>query len=384
MSLFLFKTLYTPCRTITDAAILASDGKIAFAGERSAAKPAQNQDIHDFGDCVAVPGFFDLHFHGAAGCDVMRGTARELEAMERFLARHGTTSYLPTTVTAPVDPTLSALEQLANAIERNNNEAGRARPLGIHLEGPFLSHAKRGVHAAENLIPPTIAVFEKFWQAARGHVRMMTIAPELDGAEEVIAEATKRGVCISIGHSNASRDEAQRGIKAGARHATHTFNAMRALDHREPGILGEVLTNNQISADVIADGIHVHPSVIDLLVRAKGIENVVLITDALSAAGMPDGHYRLGTMEFELKNGRCERNGNLAGSVLTLDKAVRNLMEFAHVDLKSAAGAASTNPAKSAGVRGKGVIEPGADADFVVLTPTGEVRATVIGGTLVQ
>jgi N-acetylglucosamine-6-phosphate deacetylase len=255
--------------------------------------------------------------------------------------------------------------------------------LGIHLEGPFLSHAKRGVHPTVDLVEPSVAAFDKLWQAARGHVRMITIAPELNGAEEVIAEASKRGVCVSIGHSDATLEQARCGVKAGARHATHTFNAMRPLDHRAPGILGEVLTNNRLSADVIADGIHVDPTVVDLLFRAKGIENLVLITDAISATGMPDGRYQLGTLEVELKDGRCTRDGNLAGSALTMDRAVRNVMKFARLDLQQAVRAASMNPAKVVGIE-KGTIESGADADFVVLTPTGEVRATVVRGVVVQ
>jgi N-acetylglucosamine-6-phosphate deacetylase len=159
---------------------------------------------------------------------------------------------------------------------------------------------------------------------------------------------------------------------------------MRPLDHKDPGILGEVLTNNGMTADVIADGIHVHPEAVDLLVRAKGIENVALITDALSATGMPDGKYVLGTMEVEVKDRRCLHNGTLAGSVLTLDQAVRNVMEFAHLDLQQAVRAATLNPAKAAGILGKGTIDPGADADFVVLTAKGEVKATVIAGEVVQ
>jgi N-acetylglucosamine-6-phosphate deacetylase len=351
---------------------------------RDGSEAPRNKDVTDFGDCAIVPGFFDIHIHGGANCDVMRGTADEMKRFESFLARHGVTSYLPTTVTASQDATLSALERLAAAIEAaEKGGGGRARPLGIHLEGPFLSHSKRGVHPPGDLISPTIGAFDKLWQAARGHVRMITIAPELNGADEVIAEATKRGVCVSIGHSNADMEQARRGIKAGARHATHTFNAMRPLDHREPGILGEVLTNNQLSADVIADGIHVDCAVVDLLFRAKGIENFVLITDAISATGMPDGRYMLGTLEVELKDGRCLRDGNLAGSALTMDRAVRNVMKFAGLNLQQAVRAASMNPAKAVGIK-KGTIEPGADADFVVLTPTGEVRATVVKGVVVQ
>jgi N-acetylglucosamine-6-phosphate deacetylase len=240
------------------------------------------------------------------------------------------------------------------------------------------------VHPPEDLVPPSVGLFEKLWQASRGKVRMMTIAPELECAEEVIAEATKRGVCVSIGHSDADLDQARRGIKAGARHATHTFNAMRALDHRDPGILGEVLTNREVSADVIADGIHVDPRIVDLLYRAKGADNFVLITDAISATGMPEGRYRLGPLEVEVKDGRCLHGGNLAGSVLTMDRAVRNAMKFAGLKLEQAVRAASTNPARVAGMPKKGVIEAGADADFVVLTADGEVRATVVAGELVQ
>jgi N-acetylglucosamine-6-phosphate deacetylase len=384
MTVFTSKTLYTPLRKINHPLVSVDNGAIMEIASGSDSEAAPNKALIDFGDCVIVPGYFDIHIHGGVNCDVMRGSTDEMKNFEIFLARHGVTSYFPTTVTASQDATLSALERLANWIEATEKAgAGRARPLGIHLEGPFLSHARRGVHPPVDLVEPSVTAFDKLWHAARGHVRMLTIAPELNGAEEVIAEAAKLGVCVSIGHSDATLEQARRGVKAGARHATHTFNAMRPLDHRGPGILGEVLTNNQLTADVIADGIHVDPTVIDLLFRAKGIENFVLITDAISATGMPDGRYQLGTLEVELKDGRCTRDGNLAGSALTMDRAVRNVMKFAGLDLQQAARAASLNPAKAVGIK-KGTIEPGADADFVVLTPTGEVRATVVKGVVVQ
>jgi len=385
MIAFTSKVLYTPLRRIDNAVVSVENGAVLSVTSRNEAQAPPTKAVTDFGDCAIVPGFFDVHIHGGVNCDVMRGTADEMERMETFLARHGVTSYFPTTVTASLEVTLSALERLAGAIEgAEKNGSGRARPLGIHLEGPFLSHAKRGVHPPADLMSPTVDAFDKFWQAARGHVRMMTIAPELDGATEVIGEASRRGVCISLGHSDSDLEQTRRGVNAGGRHATHTFNAMRPLDHRAPGILGEVLTNKQLSADVIADGIHVDPIVVDLLFRAKGIENFVLITDAISATGMPDGRYELGTLEVELKDGRCVRDGNLAGSALTMDRAVRNVMKFAGLDLQQAVRAASMNPAKVAGMPKKGTIEPGTDADFVVLTPAGEVRATVVKGVLVQ
>jgi N-acetylglucosamine-6-phosphate deacetylase len=314
----------------------------------------------------------------------MGGSPADLKRFEKFLAQHGVTNYYPTTVTAALDVTLSALERLADAIETKDAGQGRARALGIHLEGPFLSHKRRGMHPPEDLLPPRVSTFDKLWQASRGHVRHMTVAPELDGAEELISEATKRGVCISIGHSDAELEQARRGVRAGARHATHTFNAMRPLDHRDPGILGEVLTNDQLTAEVIADGIHVEPEVVDLVFRAKGAENMVLVTDAISATGMPEGKYLLGTVEVEVKDGRCMRDGKLAGSVLTMDRAVRNLMKFAKLDLETAVRCATRNPARTARLPKKGVLEVGADADFVVLSPNGEVRATVVGGVVVE
>jgi N-acetylglucosamine-6-phosphate deacetylase len=384
MSTFTSRLLYTPLRKIEDAVVTAEDGVIVNVAPRSNSETASNQHVINFGDCVLAPGLFDVHIHGGANCDVMRSSAEELKLFERFLAGHGVTGYFPTTVSAPLDITLTALERLADAIDGADAGGGRARPLGIHLEGPFLSHVRRGVHPPEDLLPPRLSTFDKFWQAARGHVRMMTIAPELEGAEEVIAEATKRGVSISIGHSDADLESARRGVRAGARHATHTFNAMRPLDHREPGILGEVLTNDRLTAEVIADGIHVDPRIVKLLFRAKGDENLVLVTDAISATGMPDGHYRLGTLEVELKDGKCTHDGRLAGSVLTMDRAIRNLMQFADLELQPALRAATMNPAKAAGMSNKGVIEPGADADLVVIAPNGEIRATVVKGVVLQ
>ncbi len=340
-----------------------------------------------------APGFIDLHIHGNAGYDVMDDAAKALPAIEHLLARHGVTSYFPTTVTAPMETILRALDRLASAIEKrerdcerkNEDGVNRARPLGVHLEGPFISHARRGVHPPELLLAPTLALFERIWQATRGRIRMMTIAPELDGAPEVIAEAARRGVCVSLGHSDADFDTAGRGIAAGARHATHTFNAMRPLshnrlDHRNPGILGAVLTDRRVSADIIADGVHLDPSIVKLFALAKGPEQTVLITDATSATGMPDGRYRLGSFEVDVHDGKCMSNGMLAGSVLTMDRAVRNLARFAEWELPQAVAAATRNPAQVARIANKGVLAAGADADFVVLNPVGEVLRTFIGG----
>ena len=368
--------------------MLVEQGRIVDISLRSSRLVPAGVSTADFGNSVMAPGYVDLHIHGSAGYDVMDDATEALPAIEQLLARHGVTSYFPTTVTAPMDATLRALERLADAIEKreldlerqNSDGKIRALPLGIHLEGPFISHARRGVHPPENLLPATMPLFEKFWQAARGRIRMMTIAPELADAPEVIAEAARRGVCVSLGHSDADFAAAERGIAAGARHATHTFNAMRPLDHRSPGILGAVLTDRRVSADIIADGVHLDPAIVKLFADAKGLEQTVLITDATSATGMPEGRYRLGSFEVDVRDGKCMVDGKLAGSVLTMDRAVRNLARFAEWDLPRAVAAASQNPARVARIANKGVLAVGADADFVVLNSEGEVLRTFVGG----
>jgi N-acetylglucosamine-6-phosphate deacetylase len=385
--------LLTPTDAVEHPLLLVEQGRVLEISARRGRQAPAGVSVSDFGDGVMAPGYVDLHIHGSAGYDVMDDSAEALPAIEQLLARHGVTSYFPTTVSAPMDTTLRALERLADAIEnrerererQNADDKIRALPLGIHLEGPFISHVRRGVHPPENLLTPKLSTFEQFWHAARGRIRMMTIAPELEDAPEVIAEAARRGVCVSLGHSDADFEAAGRGIAAGARHATHTFNAMRPLDHRtvdhrSPGILGAVLTDRRVSADIIADGVHLDPAIVKLFAEAKGPEQTVLITDAISATGMPDGRYRLGSFEVDVRDGKCMADGKLAGSVLTMDRAVRNLARFAEWDLPQAIAAASRNPARAAGIANKGVLTVGADADFVVLSREGEVLRTFVGG----
>jgi N-acetylglucosamine-6-phosphate deacetylase len=378
--------LFTPQQEIQNPLLFIEEGLISAVssrGEREIPNHATVIDLaKDVAGAILAPGFVDIHMHGGAGLDVMRASLSELPYLNKFLTTHGVTGYFPTTVAAPLDQTCAALESLADAIEAptDNGNAAQARPLGIHLEGPFLSHKRRGVHPPEYLVEPTLAIFERLWQAARGQVRMMTIAPELPGALEVIAEAARRKVCVSIGHSDAELDAARAGVRAGARHATHTFNAMRPLDHRDPGILAEVLTDSQITADIIADGIHVAPEVVQLFLKAKGVERSVLITDATAAAGMPDGTYQLGPIQVEVKDGRCTMDGKLAGSVLTMDRAVRNVTQFAGWSLQDAIRAATLNPARAVGLAQSGVLAPGAEANVVVLNPSGEVQQTFVRG----
>lgn len=362
--------------------ILIEDGIIVKLGRRSELEIPGGFELREFPDAVIAPGFVDIHIHGGAGHDVMEADEAALGLIERHLAKTGVTTYLPTTVTAPLDTTLRALERLATAVEsaaQSTEGTLRARPAGIHLEGPFISHQKRGVHPPEHIQPPSIELFDRMWQAARGQIKLMTVAPEVPGAIELVEEAVRRGVCVSIGHSNAESETALRAIRAGARHATHTFNAMRAFDHREPGIIGAVLSSAHTYAEIIADGIHVAPAALSMFLRCKGVDRAVLVTDAMSATGMPDGTYQLGSFAVEVKDGVALSEGKLAGSVLTLDAAVRNVMAFTGWELHDALPLVTRNPAAVVGLN-CGKLEPGSPADLVVLSPTGNVLRTVSRG----
>ena len=273
-------------------AIEIEDGCVVAIGSQSGQETHANR--LDFPQAILAPAYLDVHIHGAAGHDVMEATPESLAAVSGFLASRGTGSFLATTVTAPLDPTLRSLEGLAKRIAEARSDGWTgARPLGIHLEGPFISHAKRGVHPPEHLLAPDIATFDRMFEAADGQIRLITLAPELPGATELAAHATARGVRVSVGHSNATAAETRTAIAAGATSGTHTYNAMRPLDHREIGILGTVLTTDALYAELICDGIHVDPALVKLWFQAKGSNRAILITDAMSAAGMPDGEYML-------------------------------------------------------------------------------------------
>ncbi|MGA2205983.1 MAG: N-acetylglucosamine-6-phosphate deacetylase [Terracidiphilus sp.] len=363
------------------ASIISQHGALAVAIE------GDGKTFHYPGATLA-PAFFDVHIHGAAGHDVMEATPEALGAIGRFLASRGTAHYLATTVTAPVDATLRSLEGLAKLIDdpqriegANGGHQPVARPIGIHLEGPFLSHAKHGAQPEEHLLAPDIALFDRFLDAAGGHVRLMTLAPELPGAAELARHATARGVRVSLGHSDATADETRAAIAAGAVSATHTFNAMRALNHREPGILGVALTDDSLYAELICDGIHAKPEMAKLWWRAKGPERGILVTDAMSAAGMPDGEYMLGELAVQVANGRALARGVLAGSVLTLDRAIANFVAFTGAALEEALRLVTVNPAAMTGLEDRaGTLAVGAPANLVAVDANGKLIASMMSG----
>jgi N-acetylglucosamine-6-phosphate deacetylase len=360
------KRLWTGTSLLDQPVILIEHGRIASIDSRVASElPVAGGDlVFHYPEATLSHAFFDVHIHGAAGHDVMEATPEALTTIGRFLARHGTGRYLATTVTAPLDATLQSLSGLAKLIGHPPDAAETVTwPIGIHLEGPFLSHAKRGVHPPELLLAPDIAVFDKMYEAAEGNIRLMTLAPELPGAVAFAAHATARGVRVSVGHSDATAAETRAVLAAGAVSATHTFNAMRPLDHREPGILGVVLTTDSLFAELICDGIHNTQEMVKIWWRCKGPERAILITDAMSAAGMPDGEYSLAGLKIQVVNGKASYGDVLAGSALSLDKAL------------------TTNPAAMTGLTAQaGSLAPGEPANLVAVNADGKLAASFLNG----
>ena len=375
-------TLLTPFRRHEGCLLHIAGGKIAEIKLSSDTCRLPTAKLIHEGGATVVPGFVDVHVHGAGGQDVMEGSLRSLETISETLARYGITSFLATTVSASPTDTAAALRSLAET--QNSVESG-ANVVGIHMEGPFLNPARRGAHAENYLRPAELSEFWSFVEMSRSTIRKITLAPEMDPGLEVSREATRMGICVSMGHSDATFEQARRAAEAGVRNATHLFNAMRPFHQREPGIAGLVLTDENIYAEVIADGHHVHSAALQLVVRLKPIERVVLVSDGTTAVGMPDGNYKLGDKPITVRRRICrDADGNLAGSTLTLDSAVRYLVNEMELSLEEAVSAATASPARSIGIGGcKGMIAPGADADLVFLDGSLNVVKTMVAGRIV-
>jgi N-acetylglucosamine-6-phosphate deacetylase len=359
----------TPTLEIADAGILIRDGVIESVGPRSSVTLPSNAKEISATERTAIPGFVDVHIHGAGGHDIMEGTTEALSAVTQTVAKHGTTSFVATTETAPTDTTIKSLEGISQYIaKQHEDDVSRAEVLGVHFEGPFISAARRGVHPAEALKLPSAELLEKLLHAAGGHGQILTIAPELLGAMPCIDAARKAGLVVAMGHTDATYEQARAGIAHGVRHAVHVYNAMRPFSHRDSGVIGAVLTSNEVSAELIADGVHVDDTAMRLLLQAKGAGGVILISDGTSATGMPDGTYMLGGLEVTVSGGVCRNSeGKLAGSTLTLDRALRNIVALG-APLADAVRMLTLNPASLLGIEfKKGALRVGADADVLLL-----------------
>jgi N-acetylglucosamine-6-phosphate deacetylase len=375
---------FTPFEEIADATIVVQGSKISAVGPRGKVDlPRGGREVHA-GKRTVVPGFVDVHIHGAGGRDVMEGTREALEVVSATVAVHGTTSLVATTVTASEKETCDSVAGIAHFILNTSQYATRelsAEVLGIHFEGPFISPARRGVHPAKWIAPPSIEMFGQLLKEARGTAQILTLAPELPGALELIAAARQAGLVVSLGHTDATYEQALAAIEAGASHAAHVFNAMRPFSHRGTGVIGAVLTSPKVSAELIADGVHVDEPAMRMLVELKTPERTILVSDGMSATGMPDGKYQLGLFEVKVDGGIARNaEGKLAGSTLTLDRALRNIVALG-VPLASALRMLTANPARQIGLGArKGVLAPGADADLVFLDDKLEVAGVMTRG----
>ncbi len=356
-------------------AVTARDGRISGVVEdpRSGDLPRDHREVSG----LICPGFIDLQINGSFGVDVAPDEDGLME-LSTNLPRTGTTSFLPTAISWSAGRYQTFLEALGRA----SGKARGARMLGAHLEGPFLSPKRKGAHDPDNLQPVDLGFLRELLDS--GVVKVMTVAPELPGALEVAGLLREYQAVASIGHTNATYEETLRALDAGFTKATHLYNAMSPLEHRAPGVVGALLTDDRVRAGVIADGVHAHEGALRLARREKGISGLALVTDAMEAAGMPDGEYELSGRTVRLEDGSVRlADGTLAGSALTMDAAVRNAVRFFDAPMHDAARMASETPAEILGLREKGRITPGADADFTVLDPEGFVQETIVAGETV-
>jgi N-acetylglucosamine-6-phosphate deacetylase len=366
----------TPDEEFTPGWALLRDGRIVSAG---AGAGPPGIPATDLGPLTLAPGFVDVHVHGGGGFPLITTRAEDVSNYARWVASHGVTSFLATVCAETVAAGRDCAEMISGLAPES---AAAAEILGVNLEGPFVSPARLGALPTAWATTPDLSVFNELLTAARGKLRLMTIAPEPEGALEVIAAAVNSGVRVSVGHSDAGYEAAIKGFQAGASHVTHAFNAMRPMHHRDPGIVGAALQSEGVTVELIADGAHLHPATVDLLVRAFGPDRVALVTDGATPAGLASGTFRIGRLEAQLSDGRIALpDGTIAGSAATMDGLLRNVVRWGCASLGDAVRMLSTVPASVAGAGDrKGRIAAGYDADLVALTPELEVVATWVRG----
>jgi len=377
-------TVVTPFQLINGKAIIVEKGKILEIKNEDEMNTVilTEAEVIEAKDKFVVPGFIDIHVHGSGGSDVIDGNYEAINQIAITHSRFGTTAFLPTTMTMDKNKIIRSLKTIYEAKLRG---IGGAEILGVNLEGPYINPKKKGAQREIDIREPSIKEFTEFNKASGNLIRLVTIAPEMPRATELIKYLRKQGIIASVGHTNATYAQTQDGIKVGLSHVTHIFNAMRGLHHREPGVVGAALTSPELTVEIIADGIHIHPIVLKIITQIRENKKIVLITDSMRATGMKEGTYDLGGQEVTVNKGQARlKDGTLAGSVLTMDKAVKNMVSKVGISLPKAIQMASFNPAKSIGIDDKkGSLEPGKDADIVILNKNLETEVTIIAGKIV-
>lgn len=376
------RRILTPLEEISDGLVAVSDGVIQFVGTASSIESPVDAQWIDCGDGTIVPGFIDVHIHGSGGDSVMDG-ASAVARVAAFITAFGVTSWLPTLTPR------ETITEMSEIIRENLDGAQRvlrgAEVLGLHLEGPFLSPKRPGAIRSEWFRPPSVAEAGALLEAGSGHIRLMTLAPELPAGLDLVRYLVAQKVVASIGHSDATHAEALAAVEFGLSHATHTFNAMRGFQHRDPGVVGAVLVTDAINGELIADGVHVDPLAMRLLIRTKGEHRVLLITDAVAPAGLGNGSFEFDGRPIEVRDGRATlADGTIAGSVATFDGNLRRIVRECGLPLRAAVVMATLTPARAIGVADrKGYLAGGRDADLVVLDRDLTVSLTMVRGEIV-
>lgn len=367
----------TPLEVFGEADVLIEEGRILAVGPGLAEEASDSLDASGL---IVAPGFVDIHVHGSAGHDTMDGTREAIEGMARYFASRGVTSFCPTTLTQEAGAIMAAVRAVHDCQQR---PVQGAQPLGVHLEGPYIDAGKKGAQPEQYVRTARALDYREFFSL--GNVRLISLAPEIEENRELIAFARSRGAAVAVGHSSASYEQVAEAVKLGLNQSTHTFNQMEGIHHRQPGTAGGALMLDEIYAQCIADGVHLHPAIVKMIVRLKGAEKAALITDAIRGAGMPDGEYELGGQPIVVKEGAVRlKDGTLAGSCLAMDQGVRNLLAFTGRPLAECLRMATLTPARAIGVSDrKGSLEPGKDADLVLLTPDLKVAATLLAGRVI-
>jgi len=368
-------TLVTESSLIPNATVRIKNGRIEKISD-SQAKLRRTVDVHGAYIC---PGFIDLHVHGTGGYDSTEATRTALYGLCEALPRYGVTAVVPTLLSSPAEVTHSFLETVKSATSAQQTGA---KIVGAHLEGPFLSPSQRGVHLQENLRAPSIETLDEFTNGYFDLIKIVTLAPELNGALEVIRKCRGVGIVPGMGHTNATYDQAIAGIEAGITHSTHTFNAMSGIEVRDPGAVGAILSSQSVYAEIIADGIHVHSSNVRLLIQSKGATRTILVTDAVKPAGTDIKAFEMGGIKATVQDGAVRTaEGRLCGSTLTMDKAVRNVRSWTTLTLPEIIRMASLNPAEQLGIaETTGSLAEGKDADITILDEKLNVKATYVRG----
>lgn len=363
--------------TFHNSSVTVEDGVITAVG----APNDKDLPVGDLHGRSMVPGFLDIHTHGGAGVDINAADVEGLQKISRFFAAHGTTGWLASILTDTEEQTLRSIAHVVAMMEQ---ESEGARLLGIHLEGPFLAAEYKGAMPEHLLRGADGKLFETYRKAAKGNLRYITVSPEVPGVPELISAMRSKDVTVAIGHSGADYETAMKCIENGAAASTHTFNAMKLLHQHFPAIMGAVLESD-IYCEAICDGRHLHPGVVRLLLKTKGYDRVVAVTDSIMAAGLPDGLYKLGVNDVEVIDGdaRLAGGGSRAGSTLTTGTALKNLVKFTGQPVEKVLPLLTANPAALLGVKTKGAIAPGMDADLVVLEENLDISATIVGGRAV-